>query len=61
MAAQLPSLTGNFACSWQLLASHHLLLARLLPNKIPPCRDRVSAVTSSTLNYGTIIQDGGKP
>lgn len=55
LCAQLPSLTGNFAWSWQLLASHHLLLARPFPNKVPPHRDGVSAVTSSTLNYGIII------
>lgn len=61
LCAQLPSLTGNFARGRQLLASHHLLLARPFPNKVPPAERKKRALTSNTLNYGIIIQEGGLP
>lgn len=62
LCAQLPSLTGNFARGRQLLASHHLLLARPFPNKVPPAEsEKKRALTSNTLNYGIIIQEGGLP
>lgn len=39
LCAQLPSFVGNFAYGRQLLASHHLLLARPFPNKVPPTEE----------------------